>query len=72
MLVCGLLKQVSQLPAALAGTCDSLAPVVQGLVPLPSPAEVITSLQQGKLPPLPLPVAGAMFGCQQPAKGGGR
>ena len=73
VLVCGLLKQVPVVPPALAGTCDSLAPVVQGLVPLPSPAEVITSLQQGKLPPLPLPVAGAMFGTgQQPAKGGGR
>jgi phospholipid/cholesterol/gamma-HCH transport system substrate-binding protein len=73
VLVCGLLKQVSQLPPVLSSTCDSLAPVVQGLVPLPSPAEVVTSLQQGKLPPLPLPVAGAMFGSQQqPAKGGGR
>lgn len=74
VVVCGLLKQVSQLPSVLGSTCDSLAPVVQGLVPLPSPAEVISSLQQGKLPPLPLPVAGAMFGSQQqqPAKGGGR
>jgi virulence factor Mce-like protein len=71
VLVCGLLKQASAVPAAFGSTCDSLAPVIQGLVPLPSPAEVITSLQQGKLPPLPLPVAGAMFG-SAPAKGGGK
>ena len=66
VLVCSLLRQTtpSALPQVLADTCDKLAPVVQGLVPLPSPAEVIVSLQQGKLPPLPLPLAGAMFGTQ--------
>ena len=55
---------VNPQPAALGTVCDGLAPVVQGLVPLPSPAEVISSLQQGKLPPLPLPLAGAVFGSQ--------
>jgi ABC-type transporter Mla subunit MlaD len=66
VLVCSLLRQSSpsSMPPVLADTCDSLAPVIQGLAPLPSPAEVISSLQQGKLPPLPLPVAGAMFGSQ--------
>ncbi|HEV8560075.1 MAG TPA: MCE family protein [Actinophytocola sp.] len=64
VMVCSLLRQgtPAQLPQVLADTCDKLAPVVQGLVPLPSPAQVIVSLQQGKLPPLPLPVAGTMFG----------
>jgi virulence factor Mce-like protein len=66
VLVCSLLRQTtpSALPQVLADTCDKLAPVVQGLVPLPSPAEVVVSLQQGKLPPLPLPLAGAVFGSQ--------
>jgi phospholipid/cholesterol/gamma-HCH transport system substrate-binding protein len=65
VLVCGLLRQLpSGVPAALANVCDGLAPVIQGLVPLPSPAEVISSLQQGKLPPLPLPLAGAVYGSQ--------
>jgi virulence factor Mce-like protein len=64
VLVCSLLRQSTpaQLPQVLADTCDKLAPVVQGLVPLPSPAQVVSSLQAGKLPPLPLPLAGAMFG----------
>ena len=63
VLVCSLLRQLpSGIPATLANTCDGLAPVIQGLVPLPSPAEVIVSLQQGKLPPLPLPLATAGYG----------
>src|SRR5262249_26060628 len=64
VLVCTLLRQTTpaQLPQVLADTCAKLAPVVQGLVRLPSPAQVIASLQQGKLPPLPLPLAGAMYG----------
>jgi phospholipid/cholesterol/gamma-HCH transport system substrate-binding protein len=66
VIVCNLLRQgtPAQLPPVLADTCDGIAPVVQGLVPLPSPAEVIVSLQQGKLPPLPLPLAGAVYGTQ--------
>jgi virulence factor Mce-like protein len=70
VLVCTLIRQGSpaQLPPVLADTCDKLSPVVNGLVPLPSPAESILALQQGKLPPLPLPLAGAMFGSQAGAK----
>lgn len=66
VVVCSLLRQGTPtgLPPVLADTCDKLAPVVQGLVPLPSPAEVVVSLQQGKLPPLPLPLAGAVYGSQ--------
>jgi phospholipid/cholesterol/gamma-HCH transport system substrate-binding protein len=66
VLVCTLLRQTNpaQMPPVLAETCDSLAPVVQGLVPLPSPAQVVHSLQQGQLPPLPLPLAGAVYGTE--------
>jgi phospholipid/cholesterol/gamma-HCH transport system substrate-binding protein len=61
--VCHLLEQLApgNLPAAVATACNSIAPLVQGLVPLPSPASVITDLQQGKLPPLLLPYAGVVY-----------
>src|SRR6266496_1404773 len=44
--VCNLVKQVTpdQLPQTLADACDQLKPIVQGLVPLPSLAEVLTAL----------------------------
>jgi phospholipid/cholesterol/gamma-HCH transport system substrate-binding protein len=63
VLVCDLLRQTTpaQLPPVLAETCDSIAPVVQGLVPLNSPAEVLAAFQQGTLPPLPLPLAGIVY-----------
>jgi virulence factor Mce-like protein len=55
--VCSLVRQATpnDLPQALADTCDQLSPVVQGLVPLPSAAEVLTALQNGTAPPLPIP-----------------
>jgi virulence factor Mce-like protein len=64
VMVCKLVRQLSpaNLPAVLADACDKLAPVLQGLVPLPSIAQAITALQQGKLPPLPLPIAGVVYG----------
>jgi phospholipid/cholesterol/gamma-HCH transport system substrate-binding protein len=69
VLVCTLLRQTTpaQLPQVLADACDKLAPVVQGLVPLPSPAQVIASLQQGKLPPLPLPLASTVYASSEGA-----
>lgn len=68
--VCKLVQQLSpaNLPAPLAQACNQISPVLQGLVPLPSNAQVLQALQQGKLPPLPLPLAGVMFG---PATSGG-
>lgn len=68
--VCKLVQQVaaSNMPAQLSQACNQIAPVVQGLVKLPSAGQVITALQQGKLPPLPLPLAGVVFG---PATSGG-
>lgn len=70
VLLCNMVRQGTpqQLPATLAEACDRLAPVVQGLVPLPSPAQVIDDMRAGRAPALPLPLAGELFGTQ----GGGR
>ncbi|HEY8372887.1 MAG TPA: MCE family protein [Pseudonocardiaceae bacterium] len=59
VLICKTLRQVTpnQLPQTLADICGQLAPIVDGLVPLPSLAETISALQQGKLPRLPVPLA---------------
>ena len=59
VMICDLVRQGTpkELPPALADICDGLAPLVQGAVPLPSAAEVLTSLQSGELPPIPLPLA---------------
>lgn len=55
VMVCKLIGQVSpsQIPQVLADACSKLAPIVQGLVPLPSAADIIVALQKGKLPQLP-------------------
>jgi phospholipid/cholesterol/gamma-HCH transport system substrate-binding protein len=72
--VCKLLEQTtpSNVPPVLANACKQIAPVLQGLVPLPSAAQVLTSLQQGKLPPLPLPLAGVVYGTPNSATGSGK
>ncbi|GAA3433419.1 hypothetical protein GCM10018954_030220 [Kutzneria kofuensis] len=59
-MVCNLVKQLTpkNLPQALADACGQLAQVVDKVLPLPSAAQVIESLQQGKLPPLPVPLLG--------------
>lgn len=55
--VCNLVRQgtPNDLPQTLADACDQLSPIVEGLVPLPTPAEVLTALQNGTAPPLPIP-----------------
>jgi phospholipid/cholesterol/gamma-HCH transport system substrate-binding protein len=54
VLVCTLLRNSADgVPPNLTAACDKLAPVLDGLVPLPSAAEVITSLQSGHPPPVP-------------------
>ena len=60
--ICHLIRQgtPNDLPQTIADACDQLSPVVDGLVPLPTPAEVITALQNGTLPPIPL--AGDLYG----------
>ncbi|GAA0528075.1 virulence factor Mce-like protein [Saccharopolyspora erythraea NRRL 2338] len=56
--VCKLLQQSGRqdVPLPLADACKSLQPVIDGVAPLPTPAQAINSLQQGQLPPLPLPL----------------
>ncbi|GAA4844582.1 MCE family protein [Saccharopolyspora rosea] len=57
--VCKMLRQHSpgDVPKELQDTCTSLQPVLDGVAKLPTPAQTINSLQQGKLPPLPLPLS---------------
>lgn len=64
VILCKLVQQVggTNLPAALTSACGSIAGVLSGAVKLPTPAETIQALQQGKLPPLPLPLAGTLYG----------
>jgi phospholipid/cholesterol/gamma-HCH transport system substrate-binding protein len=56
LLVCELLRRGTprEVPAILAHTCRALEPQLTGAVPLPTAAEVITALQTGQPPPLPL------------------
>ncbi|MDQ3402272.1 MAG: MCE family protein [Actinomycetota bacterium] len=69
--LCRLVRQgtARPLPQTLADICDQLAPVVQGLVPLQSPAQVIDGLRVGALPSLPLPITGDLYG--SPSLAGG-
>jgi phospholipid/cholesterol/gamma-HCH transport system substrate-binding protein len=56
VLVCELVRRTEPprpIPPALTAICDQIAPILDGLVPLPSAAEVITSLQSGQPPPVP-------------------
>lgn len=55
-LVCRLLRRSApaEVPPALAQTCARLEPQLTGAVPAPSAAEVISALQTGRPPPLPL------------------
>ncbi len=56
LLVCELLRRSTprQVPATLAETCRALEPQLTGAAPLPSVAQVITALQAGRPPPLPM------------------
>jgi len=56
LLVCELLRRSTprQVPATLARTCAALEPQLTGTVPLPTAAQVITALETGQPPPLPL------------------
>ena len=56
LLVCELLRRSTprQVPATLARTCAALDPQLTGAVPLPTAAQVITALETGQPPPLPL------------------
>ncbi|TNC28667.1 MCE family protein [Amycolatopsis alkalitolerans] len=54
VMICGLLKEQNQL-AAVGHLCDSVAPILDGTLKLPSLAQTVYALQHGQLPPLPLP-----------------
>ncbi|MEU3274149.1 MCE family protein [Saccharomonospora sp. NPDC006951] len=45
-----------QLPDALGPLCRSLAPIVDDTLKVPSLSQTLNSLQNGELPPLPLPL----------------
>ncbi len=53
VLVCELLRRSGPLPPELVDSCGKLAPVLDGLVPLPTATDVITALQSGQVPPVP-------------------
>ncbi|SFW89989.1 MCE family protein [Amycolatopsis australiensis] len=49
-----------QVPDTLGGICKQLAPVLDGALKLPTIPQVLNSLQNGELPPLPLPLVDVM------------
>jgi phospholipid/cholesterol/gamma-HCH transport system substrate-binding protein len=55
VLICELLARGTPvgLPTTISDTCAEAEPILSGAVPLPTPAEVITSLQAGEAPPVP-------------------
>jgi phospholipid/cholesterol/gamma-HCH transport system substrate-binding protein len=58
----------TQLPKTISDLCQQLAPLIDGTLKLPSPAEVLAAVSAGRLPPLPLPVT-SLFA---PSLGGAR
>ncbi|ONI70764.1 ABC transporter substrate-binding protein [Actinosynnema sp. ALI-1.44] len=58
LMVCRLIEQGTPkaIPATLTDVCKSLAPVLDGTLKLPTVAETLTALQNGTLPPLPVPL----------------
>jgi phospholipid/cholesterol/gamma-HCH transport system substrate-binding protein len=78
VLVCEALRRGTpqDLPPSLSDACKTLQPVIDGAVPLPSAAQVITALQAGQPPPVPglaLPTEPAPNRSAPPAQqGGGR
>ncbi|MDA3648710.1 MCE family protein [Saccharopolyspora indica] len=61
LMVCKLIQHSlpEPVPEDLKKTCDELAPVLDGKLGLPSIGEALHHLQQGELPPLPLPLVDA-------------
>ncbi|SFB30716.1 virulence factor Mce family protein [Amycolatopsis marina] len=70
VMICNLLKQTPDALDLLGDVCGEIAPLVDGVVPLPSVAQTINALENGKLPPLPLPLAGQVYGTA--GQGGGQ
>ncbi|GAA4620784.1 MCE family protein [Saccharopolyspora hordei] len=57
--VCKLLEQHApgDVPKEVSDACQSLQPVLDGVVKLPTPAEALNAIQNGTLPELPLPLS---------------
>jgi virulence factor Mce-like protein len=49
-----------EIPDTLGNICKQLAPVLDGVLKLPTIPQVLNSLQNGTLPPLPLPLVDVM------------
>ncbi|MDQ0377571.1 MCE family protein [Amycolatopsis thermophila] len=62
VMICNLLKQTPKALDALGNLCGSVAPLLDGAVPLPSVAQTVHALQNGEPPPLPLPLAQTVYG----------
>ncbi|MET0135267.1 MAG: MCE family protein, partial [Kibdelosporangium sp.] len=62
LMVCRLIEQGTPkaVPPALTDICKQLAPVLDGTLKLPTVAETLAALQQGTLPPLPMPLLEVM------------
>ncbi|MEV6442269.1 MCE family protein [Amycolatopsis sp. NPDC051716] len=60
--VCRLISAVTpkEVPDALGNICKKLAPILDGALKLPTIPQVLNSLQNGTLPPLPLPLVDVM------------
>ncbi|WP_410588699.1 MCE family protein [Amycolatopsis sp. lyj-23] len=60
--VCRLISSFTpkEVPDALGNICKQLAPVLDGVLKLPTVPQVLNSLQNGTLPPLPLPLVDVM------------
>ncbi|EOD66481.1 MCE family protein [Amycolatopsis vancoresmycina] len=60
--VCRLISSFTpkEVPDALGNICKQLAPVLDGVLKLPTIPQVLNSLQNGTLPPLPLPLVDVM------------
>ncbi|GAB3580547.1 MCE family protein [Amycolatopsis endophytica] len=62
VMICNLLKQTPDALDAIGDLCGSIAPLLDKTVPLPSVAQTVHALQNGELPPLPLPLAETVYG----------
>jgi phospholipid/cholesterol/gamma-HCH transport system substrate-binding protein len=62
VMICNLLKQTPEALDAIGDLCGSIAPLLDRTVPLPSVAQTVHALQNGELPPLPLPLAETVYG----------
>jgi phospholipid/cholesterol/gamma-HCH transport system substrate-binding protein len=60
--VCRLISSFTpkEVPDALGSICKQLAPILDGVLKLPTIPQVLNSLQNGTLPPLPLPLVDVM------------